>query len=590
MFNDTGEVNASTHSLAMRFKTVSKFTSSTIPLLISAMNTLCNHLEQQIPRSTMVTLKRIVPSQLSAFLKSLEHILGDIDTNGPISRHPSIVTMICGICCDFVSAVHNQGIQWLSSTEDLCDPAVETFPMLHELCANALRDFRVCIEVMNSSPSTSSNDQDALLQLQDSLSKRGGRWLYRAPYLDFSCEQVKFAKNQIIIREGDIIASIYVVLSGKVVALENGVIVDRLEFGSVFGAATSLIIDHRRNMTGNELMQESVRVESNECVVYIISPQQILQAQESFRENAVDPEYSGIAKLPHWRQALGYARSLSLIDNARKTNAIRQTNLYPFMNFGTASAVAKESQLISINRGSSFSEVNGAWVLLEGRVDAIVDKKVVTRYTCLGALFGETSSFVDASNEGGSMTRDTSVFTFVAAEDCQCVFIPGSVLDTLRTPIMRREAKMKWLKGQLSHHFPSLPKADMISLCHLFHQVKVWPTQNLFEKGESGAAFYIVSSGTLLLSNGDDEAKLLTEGDCAGVEVLSRSRQGGNNSVYSHTCTGKDMATCWMISSSAFLENKGKTIDIDDSEGNDSDGNASHAFSSGVRRVSSCKV
>ena len=586
MFNDTGEVNASTHSLAMRFKTVSKFTSSTIPLLISAMNTLCSHLEQQIPRSTMVTLKRIVPSQLSAFLKSLEHILGDIDADGPISRHPSIVTMICGICCDFVSEVHNQGVQWLSSIEDLCNPAVGTFSNLHDICTNALRDFRVCIEVMNSLPSTSSNDQGALLQLQDSLSKRGGRWQYRAPYLDFNaCEQVKFVKGQNIIREGDIIASIYVVLSGKVVALENGVIVDRLGFGSVFGAATSLIIDHRRNMTGNELVKESVRVESNECVVYIISPQQILQAQESFRENAVHPEYSEIAKLPHWRQALGYARSLSLIQNARKTNAIRQTNLYPFMNFGTASVVAKESQLISINRGSSFSEeVNGAWVLLEGRVDAIVDEKVVIRYTCLGALFGETASFVDTSNEERIMTRETSAFTFVAAEDCQCVFIPGSVLDTLRTPIMRREAKMKWLKEQLSHHFPSISEAVMISLCHSFHQVKVWPTQNLFEKGESGAAFYIVSSGTLLLSNGEDEAKLLTEGDCAGVEVLSPSRKGGNNSVYSHTCTGKDMATCWMISSSTFLDTysyEGKTIDIDDSGGNDSDGNASHAFSSG---------
>lgn len=290
---DEEECKASPHSLSMRCKTAEKFVSSTLPLLISAATHLCEELEKQIPRSTMVSLKWSVPFQLVSFMNELQQILGNISSDGPYSKHPSVVTEICNIGCSFVSDVQNEAIEWVSSIE-LQEP-VETFPNLSATSRQTLLALQSCMDSMHA---TLSGEIPKHMKFQGFFTALGGRWLRIAPWLEKQIamsETTNFAQGHTILRKGDIVSCAYVVLSGKVAVLENETTVDMLASGAVFGATTApLLANRKQQMIGNELMKSTVRVESNEVTVCIITPHQMLQACESFLMTESAPKSIGV--------------------------------------------------------------------------------------------------------------------------------------------------------------------------------------------------------------------------------------------------------------------------------------------------------
>lgn len=215
MFPADEECNACPHSISMRCKTAEKFVTSTLPLVISSVNCLCNELERQIPRSTLVCLKRSVSSQLAGFMKTLQQLIGTVSAEGAYSSHPSIVTEICRIGYDFVSDVHHEAVDWLSSIENQFDDTpMDTFPNLHAMCRRALYDIQRCVHSMNIIVPKTTSD---LNTFRDALSTLGGRWRHVAPYLDLNaCEQLKFKQGETILRKNDIVSDTYIVLSGEI--------------------------------------------------------------------------------------------------------------------------------------------------------------------------------------------------------------------------------------------------------------------------------------------------------------------------------------------------------------------------------------
>jgi len=544
MFPTPEECCASPHSINMRAKTAEKFFSSTLPLLISATTLLCDKLETQIPCSTLVSFKRGVTETLASFRKSLDPLIGKIASDGPYSPHPWIVTEICRIGCDFVSAVHKEAIEWLFSIEQQLDTVI-IFPTLHATCRQTLIAVQQCIKIMNSSMSTTSKHN----VFQDFLLPLGGRWR-RVSHIG-SFEQINFVKGDIITRKNDIHSLTFIILSGKVSVAENEKVVDVLVSGAVFGATTApLLTDYTKHMLGNEVMKQTIRVESDECLVCILTSNQILRARQAFLDNPVRSHTAGIVTALHWRKALRCVKAVTRTQHLMKTNAIRSTSLFPFMDRGLVDEIAKASTVETIERGKFCGKdgdtSSGAWILVEGNVSIVTGELVVSSYSGYGTLFGE-APFIIASEEDGNMTQTVSL---IATERSKFICIPRRTMETVcRTPLQRREAQFKWLKNL--PFFSSLPPESVISLCHKYyqHQVKIWPTQTLYQIGEASDACYIVLTGCLELTDASGDTSIVKSGDCAGFDELFL-----RNSSRTQNCIGKQSSLCWKVTREALLE------------------------------------
>lgn len=543
MFDGGNESSGSSHSLAMKSKTHTKFESLTLPMLEAACTKFCETIDSlsTSPSSSNVYEQfRSLSFILHAFREKLAACLSTTNVSCLF-----IATELCQIEKNFLSTVVDAIADFVAEAEAIDtfkSPAECAFAIqgLQELFNMTLSDIQSVIESVGSKIISSHDASviDAALRQYEECSSLLKRNLQGQTITTLDLQQ-----GQTIFRSGDIINIIYIVLEGSVVAYDQDN-VEMEHFGKdmAFGAVRSPI-DIKKHKLGNERMASTIKVSSKTCKLAILDPLQLLRTARPKPPQRRTTSWSMKQRQDarsSWKRVIQFAKIVGPLQSTLKEITIRKSSLLPFLSTGAIEKLAQACREVAVASGETL-DASKCWIRIEGRINVIADD----------GNGDETNSVFEYNKAGQVIRQHTSeTITFTALQDSRLLQIPQTTLKTLLKGPLKKQAYAFTTLGTFlcqDDYFEQMSPQGRQALLGEFRQVKIRAQDVLFEDEQEGDSVYIVSSGCLCVVSDDDDddasgdTQELRDGQGVGLDSLLRP------GVCKSTCVAQETTVCWVL-------------------------------------------